>query len=130
MTTIPSRLAQMTKSVSTWEEARAASLSAYRAWYRAAPTIVQLYSLHVPPSLVRLKFRRDFERNRGITDLSVMNIMLLKNHQEYQETMNIWKQPPHVMQWFKEFDDPVKPQTFLDKFYASRDDPSQLKPTY
>lgn len=48
-----------------------------------------------------MKIRQDFERNRDtITDLSVMNVMLLKNHQEYQETMNVWKQVvgciPHV----------------------------------
>ncbi|WWC87765.1 uncharacterized protein L201_002657 [Kwoniella dendrophila CBS 6074] len=127
MTTIPSRLAKLTTSVSSWEEARKASLSAYRAWYRSAPDIVQLYTLNVSPSLVRLKFRQDFERNRDtITDLQVMNIMLLKNQQEYQETMNAWKQEPHVMQWFKRYDDPAPPKTFLEKFYASRDDPNQV----
>ncbi|WWC68748.1 uncharacterized protein I206_102682 [Kwoniella pini CBS 10737] len=127
MTTIPSRLAKLTTSVNSWEEARRASLAAYRAWYRSAPDIVQLYALNVSPSLVRLKFRQDFERNRDtITDLSVMNIMLLKNQQEFQETMNAWKQEPHVMQWFKRFDDPTPPKTFLEKFYASRDDPSQV----
>ncbi|WWC60160.1 uncharacterized protein I303_102724 [Kwoniella dejecticola CBS 10117] len=127
MTTIPSRLAKLTTTVNSWEEARRASNAAYRAWYRSAPDIVQLYTLNVSPSLVRLKFRQDFERNRDtITDLSVMNVMLLKNQQEFQETMNAWKQEPHVMQWFKRFDDPAPPKTFLEKFYASRDDPSQV----
>ncbi|WRT65589.1 uncharacterized protein IL334_002534 [Kwoniella shivajii] len=127
MTTIPSRLARLTTSVSSWEEARAASLAAYRAWYRSAPDIVQLYALNVSPSLVRLKFRQDFERNRDtVTDLQVMNIMLLKNQQEFQETMNAWKQEPHVMQWFKRYDDAAPPKTFLEKFYASRDDPAQV----
>ncbi|WVW80026.1 hypothetical protein I302_101999 [Kwoniella bestiolae CBS 10118] len=127
MTMIPSRMAKLTTTVGSWEEARKASIVAYRAWYRSAPDIVQLYALNVSPSLVRLKFRQDFERNRDtITDLSVMNIMLLKNQQEYQETMNAWKQEPHVMQWFKRFDDPAPPKTFLEKFYASRDDPAQV----
>ncbi|WVN90468.1 uncharacterized protein L203_105704 [Cryptococcus depauperatus CBS 7841] len=131
MTTIPPRLARVSKSVSSWEEARQASLAAYRVWYRSAPEIVQLYGLHISPSLVRYKIRQDFERNRdSITDLSVMNVMLLKNQQEYQETMNLWKQEPHVMQWFKDFDNPPQPKTFLEKFYASRDDPKQLEPTY
>ncbi|WWD16632.1 hypothetical protein CI109_101062 [Kwoniella shandongensis] len=127
MTTIPTRLAKLTTNVTTWEEARRQSLAAYRAWHRSAPEIVETYTLNVSPSLVRLKIRQDFERNRDtITDLAVMNIMLLKNQQEYQETMNAWKQEPHVMQWFKRFDDPAPPKTFLDKFYASRDEPNQL----
>ncbi|OWZ57929.1 NADH dehydrogenase (ubiquinone) 1 alpha subcomplex 6 [Cryptococcus neoformans] len=131
MTTIPARLAKATSTVSSWDEARRASLSAYRTWYRSAPDIVQLYGLHVSPSLVRMKIRQDFERNRDtITDLSVMNVMLLKNHQEYQETMNLWKQEPHVMHWFKKYDNPPQPKTFLEKFYAGRDEPSQLEPTY
>ncbi|TYJ57745.1 hypothetical protein B9479_001599 [Cryptococcus floricola] len=131
MATLPARLAKATKSIHSWEEARSASLAAYRTWYKSAPEIVQLYGLHVSPALVRMKIRQDFERNREtITDLSVMNIMLLKNHQEFQETMNLWKMESHIMQWFKSIEDPPKPKTFLDKFYAGRDDPSQLEPTY
>lgn len=42
--------------------------------------------------MIRLKIRQDFERNRAINDLGVINVMLLKNQQEYQETMNCWKQ--------------------------------------
>jgi hypothetical protein len=30
------------------------------------------------------------------------------------------------MHWFKQYDDPQPPQTFLDKFYAGRDDPKQV----
>ncbi|ODN80878.1 hypothetical protein, variant 2 [Cryptococcus amylolentus CBS 6039] len=100
MATIPARLAKATKSIHSWEEARSASLAAYRTWYRSAPEIVQLYGLHVSPTLVRMKIRQDFERNREtITDLSVMNIMLLKNHQEFQETMNLWKQEVSWNEW-------------------------------
>lgn len=62
-----------------------------------------------------MKIRQDFERNRDtITDLSVMNVMLLKNHQEYQETMNVWKQVPHVMHWFKKYDNPPQPKPLKD----------------
>ncbi len=57
-----------------------------------APDIVQLYALSVPPSMVRLKIRDDFERNRYIDNLDIINMLLLKNQQEYQETMNGWKQ--------------------------------------
>lgn len=42
--------------------------------------------------MVRTKIRQDFERNRHLTDLRVINMLLFKNQQEYQETMNCWKQ--------------------------------------
>ena len=42
--------------------------------------------------MVRLKIRQDFERNRHVTNLGVINMLLHKNQQEYQETLNQWKQ--------------------------------------
>ena len=33
---------------------------------------------------------------------------------------------PHLMHWFKRYEDPAPPQTFLDKFFAGRDDPKQV----
>ncbi|KAL7419702.1 ndufa6 NADH-ubiquinone oxidoreductase subunit [Cryptotrichosporon argae] len=126
MTTIPSRLAKAATTSHTIEQARRRSIQAYRQWYRSAPEICALYALNVSPSAIRLKIRQDFEKNRAITDLSVIDILLHKNQQEYQETMNCWKQEPHLMHWFKRYDDPPPPQTFLDKFYAGRDDPKQV----
>ncbi|EIW68868.1 hypothetical protein TREMEDRAFT_68834 [Tremella mesenterica DSM 1558] len=126
MTTIPARLARLASPPASLEEARRRTINAYRAWYRSAPEIVTLYSLNISPSMIRLKKRQDFERNRDITDLSIINILLQKNQQEFQETMNCWKQEPHIMHWFKTYSDPPAPQTFLDKFYAGRDDPKQI----
>jgi NADH dehydrogenase (ubiquinone) 1 alpha subcomplex subunit 6 len=42
--------------------------------------------------MIRLKIRQDFEKNRDITDLPIIDMLLHKNQQEYQETMNCWKQ--------------------------------------
>jgi len=42
--------------------------------------------------MIRLKIRQDFERNRHINDLGIIDMLLHKNQQEYQETMNCWKQ--------------------------------------
>lgn len=92
MTTIPARLAKTVKLATTMEEARIRSIDAYRHWYRSAPEICSLYALNVSPSSIRLKIRQDFERNRSIKDLAVINVLLHKNHIEYQETMNCWKQ--------------------------------------
>jgi len=92
MTTIPSRLAKKVHIATTLAEARRLSIDAYRAWYRSAPEICALYALNVSPSAIRLKIRQDFEKNRDIEDLNVINLLLHKNQQEFQETMNCWKQ--------------------------------------
>ena len=59
---------------------------------RQAPEIVALYALNVSPSSIRIKIRQDFEKNRNIQDLQIIDMLLHKNQQEYQETMNYWKQ--------------------------------------
>ena len=64
-----------------------------------APEICQLYAVPVSPSLVRLKIRQDFERNRHIQDLGVIDMLLHKNQQEYQETVNAWKQEVSSTFW-------------------------------
>jgi len=46
--------------------------------------------------MVRLKIRHDFERNRNVENLDVINMLLHKNQQEFQETMNMWKQEVSV----------------------------------
>nr|QBH67471.1 hypothetical protein UE_1405 [Ustilago esculenta] len=122
MTTIPSRLAQTTRISRTLEEARQRSTALYRNFYRSAPEICALYALDVPPSTLRAKFRTQFEKNKTIKDLAVLDLMLLKAQQEYQETMNGWKQVPHIMKWFAEEEAPARPEGFLEKFYVSRDE--------
>lgn len=52
--------------------------------------------------MLRAKMRTMFEKNRHVKDVAVLDVLLLKGHQEYQETMNAWKQTPHVMKWFTE----------------------------
>lgn len=56
-----------------------------------APQIVSLYALNISPSMIREKKRADFERHRGITDVNVIDMLIFKSKQEYQETMNCWK---------------------------------------
>lgn len=92
MSTFPARLAKPVVIAKTMEEARRRSIDAYRHWYRSAPEICALYALNVSPSAIRLKIRQDFEKNRAIKDLGVINVLLHKNQIEYQETMNCWKQ--------------------------------------
>ncbi|KAI3625653.1 hypothetical protein CBS9595_001014 [Malassezia furfur] len=122
MTTIPARLARATQVSSSLAHAQSRSRSLYRAFYRAAPEICALYPLDVPPAMLRAKMRTMFEQNRHVRDVAVLDVLLLKAQQEYQETMNAWKQTSHVMKWFTEEEAPPKPKGFLEKFYATRDE--------
>lgn len=69
-----------------------------------APEIVSLYALNISPSMIRAKKRADFERHRSVTDLNVIDLLIFKSRQDYQETMNCWKQEPHILAWFKEWE--------------------------
>jgi NADH dehydrogenase (ubiquinone) 1 alpha subcomplex subunit 6 len=73
------------------------SLNPQRNTRAQAPEICTLYSLDVPPSAVRAVIRQRFEKNRYVADTKVIDILIHKSRQEYQETMNFWKQEPHVL---------------------------------
>lgn len=102
MTTIPARLAHITRTSASLAEAQQRSTALYRNFYRSAPEICSLYALDVPPSAIRAKIRQKFEANRHIKDMAVLDLLIFKATIEYQETMNAWKQVPHVMRWFQE----------------------------
>lgn len=61
------------------------------------PEIVNIYVLNVPIPAVRAKIRQEFERNRYVKQLPVVDMLITKSNMEFQETMNYWKQIPHIM---------------------------------
>ncbi|KAF8900451.1 NdufA6 NADH-ubiquinone oxidoreductase 14.8 kDa subunit [Gymnopilus junonius] len=121
MTTIPARLATLAQRSSSPQESRKRVVRLYREWYRSAPEICAIYALPVSPDYVRHAIRQRFEQNRHVLDQRVIDTLLLKGLQEYQETMNSWKQYDHVMGIL--LTDINKPQkTFLQKFYEGKDE--------
>ncbi|KAF5376063.1 hypothetical protein D9615_007688 [Tricholomella constricta] len=121
MTTIPARLARSTRASSDLFDARRRTLQLYRDWYRSAPEIVELYALNVSPAYIRHSIRARFEKNRFVTDPRAIDVLLLKSRQEYQETMNCWKQTDHILGILLQ--PQTRPQkTFLQKFYEGRDE--------
>lgn len=53
-----------------------------------------------------------------MTDKKAVDVLLLKGWQEYQETMNVWKQPDHIYGILLEDQGASRPpRTFLQKFY-------------
>lgn len=92
----------------------------YLSKQRKAPKIVTSFLLDIPASAVRAKIREEFEKNRYVSDLKVIDVLRFKGETEYQETVNSWKMETHVMRYFDK-DDQItyKPQTFLEKFYGN-----------
>ncbi|CAI2172872.1 510_t:CDS:2 [Funneliformis geosporum] len=111
-------LAFKTTTSPTLADARKRVLYLYRDWQRAAPKIVSDYLLDLPISAVRAKIREEFEKNRFVADLRVIDILIFKGRAEYQETVNMWKMETHIMNYFSKEESPPKPQTFLEKFYG------------
>jgi NADH dehydrogenase (ubiquinone) 1 alpha subcomplex subunit 6 len=82
---------------------------------------VSLYALNVPVSTVRRAIRARFERNRWLNDPRAIDVLLSKSWQDYQEMMNLWKMPDHVMGLFLGEDarhaQGKERRSFLEKFY-------------
>ncbi|KAI0712741.1 NADH-ubiquinone oxidoreductase Complex1 subunit [Cerioporus squamosus] len=125
MTTIPARLARTAHISSSPEQARSRVLKLYRDWYRGAPEIVSLYALNVSPAYVRHCIRQHFEQNRFVSDTRVIDVLVQKGQQEFQETMNCWKQLDHIMGILLQ-PKGRPPRTFLQKFYEGRDEDAVL----
>ena len=53
-------------------------------------------------------------RARGQT----VDVLLFQSHQEYQETLNFWKQLTHVLKYFRTEEDPESrlPKSFIEGF--------------
>ncbi|KAM5537369.1 hypothetical protein V8D89_008888 [Ganoderma adspersum] len=125
MSTIPARLARTAQISSSPQEARRRVLKLYRDWYRGAPEICSIYALNVSPTFVRHCVRQHFEQNRYVSDARVIDVLLQKGQQEYQETMNCWKQLDHIMGILLQ-PKGRPPRTFLQKFYEGRDEDAVL----
>lgn len=54
-----------------------------------------------------------------MSDVRVVDRLILRGRQEYQETMNCWKQEPHIMGLLLRVKERPK-ESFLDKFYKVR----------
>jgi hypothetical protein len=106
-----------------------------------------MYSLNLPVSTVRTKIRQEFERHRYVAQLQTVDVLLFQSHAEFQvralftqvwirrgialfggafglirntlqETLNYWKQLPHVLKYFRIEEDPKAklPSNFMGGF--------------
>jgi len=122
MTIHATAFAVTSRSSKNWSDANHRVINAYRAWQRAAPEIVSLYLLDIDVAAIRSKIRQEFERHRYVKDLQTVDVLLAKNNAEYQETMNYWKQLPHILKYFRAEEDPQAhiPKTWMGSFLEGR----------
>ncbi|KAI5365479.1 Putative NADH dehydrogenase [ubiquinone] (complex I), alpha subcomplex, subunit 6 [Septoria linicola] len=118
----PTYLAQRTRSSASWGDAKQRVLSSYRDWLRSAPEVQTMYSLNMPVSSIRTKVRQEFERHRYVSQLKTVDVLLFNSHQEFQETLNFWKQLTHVLKYFRTEEDPKAklPKNFIQSFIEGR----------
>ncbi|RMX90708.1 hypothetical protein D0868_14418 [Hortaea werneckii] len=114
----PTYLAQRTRSSTSWSDAKTRVTKSYRDWLRASPEIQQMYSLNMPVSQIRTKIRQEFERHRYVSQIKTVDVLLFNSHQEFQETLNFWKQLTHVLKYFRAEEDPKArlPKNFIQGF--------------
>ncbi|EAA28068.3 NADH/ubiquinone oxidoreductase [Neurospora crassa] len=119
----PTKYAITTRQSANWSDAKRRVFALYRRWLRSTPEMQSMYSLPLPISVIRTRIRQEFERNRFVNKLPVVDVLLTKGHADYQETMNFWRQTTHMMSYFNEesFRGAKRlPSSFIDGFLQGR----------
>ncbi|KAJ1911283.1 ndufa6 NADH-ubiquinone oxidoreductase subunit [Mycoemilia scoparia] len=114
---MPNLAPVVTRASGSLAVARKRSIQLYRDWQKNVPMIITEYHIPIPQSVIRAKIREEFEKNKHASDLSTIDVLLLKGRLELEETVNVWKQYSHLMHYFDKEDIPQKPGTFLERFY-------------
>ena len=62
-----------------------------------------------------------FRRNKDVTDVRVVDMLVAKGQLELEETHAIWKQKTHVMRYFEDPAGPKQAKDFMTKFLSGAD---------
>ncbi|KAJ8731348.1 hypothetical protein PYW07_004512 [Mythimna separata] len=98
-------------------DARRRALGLYRAFYRNIPYIIQYFDIPKNEEDCRWKLRELFYKNSCITDVRIIDLLVIKGYIELKEITQSWQQKHHMMRHWNPALDP-KPGDFLSKFFA------------
>ncbi|XP_053609225.1 NADH dehydrogenase [ubiquinone] 1 alpha subcomplex subunit 6 [Plodia interpunctella] len=104
----------------THGEARRRVLNLYKAWYRQIPYLVRDFDMPKNEEQCREKLKEIFLRNKNVSDIRVIDLLVIKGQMELKEAVNMWKQKGHIMSYWKPTEEP-KPQNFLSKFFSGNE---------
>lgn len=86
-------------------------------WFHFYSVLVEKYDIPKNVEQVRQKLKEEFLKNKDLTDVRIVDMLVIKGQMELKETIEIWKQKGHIMRYWQESVEP-KPQDFLSKFMA------------
>lgn len=79
--------------------------------------LVQDFDIPKSEKQCREKLKEEFIKHKDVTDIRVIDMLVIKGQMELKESVNMWKQKGHIMKYWKETW-PQKPTDFLSKFFS------------
>lgn len=72
----------------------------YKAWYRQIPHMLTRYDIPRSVEQCRAKLKEIFTRNRDVTDIRRIDMLIIQGQMELQDTVEVWKQKTHLDEFF------------------------------
>ncbi|XP_052741606.1 NADH dehydrogenase [ubiquinone] 1 alpha subcomplex subunit 6-like [Bicyclus anynana] len=101
-------------------EAHRRVMGLYRAYFRYLPYVVRRFDIPKTPQDCRMKLREYFYKNACVTDLRVIDILVIKGFMNLREMTDNFQQMGHVMAHWHPTLEP-KRCDFIGKFLANED---------
>jgi len=110
----------------TPEEARKGVNALYRDFYRELDWTMRSHMMDTPIAVARQKLKEEFLKNKDVTDIRVIDLLVVKGRMTFDEFHNYWAQNYNIYNYFDYTDTQHKKtaeknNTFLDNFYKSSD---------